>query len=181
MKYFVLKSKFTFWYFINRYWIVGLDWRFGWYIVKKLFIKIHTSQKSVLLKNPCISSTNLSKNVHLKIFWIQFITVHFQGLCSLCLCLLRPYYTLKWIGFFLNASKPNERFFFSFFLGGGTLNVYVITWGCYPKCLPSSSEGGTEGGQRLGLPSRIIRWQIEGGILWKARCKPMGKEGRKMI
>ena len=51
MKYFVLKSKFTFWYFINRYWIVGLDWRFGWYIVKKLFIKIHTSQKSVLLKN----------------------------------------------------------------------------------------------------------------------------------
>ena len=137
MKYFVLKSKFTFWYFINRYWIVGLDWRFGWYIVKKLFIKIHTSQKSVLLKNPCISSTNLSKNVHLKSFWIQFITVHFQGLCSLCLCLLRPYYTLKWIP--------------------------------------------TEGGQRLGLPSRIIRWQIEGGILWKARCKPMGKEGRKMI
>ena len=45
----------------------------------------------VLLKKPCTSSNNLSKNVHLKVFWTLFKNVHCQGPCSLRPCILRPY------------------------------------------------------------------------------------------
>ena len=45
----------------------------------------------MLLKKTCISSNNLSKNVHLKVFWTLFKNVHCRGPCSLRPCISRPY------------------------------------------------------------------------------------------
>ena len=45
----------------------------------------------MLLKKTCILSNNLSKNVHLKVFWTLFKNVHCRGPCILRPCISRPY------------------------------------------------------------------------------------------
>ena len=45
----------------------------------------------MLLKKTCISSNNLSENVHLKVFWTLFKNVHCRGPWSLRPCISRPY------------------------------------------------------------------------------------------
>ena len=52
--------------------------------------KIRASQENAY-QNSCFSSNNLSKNVHLKVFWTLFKNVHCRGPCSLRPCISRPY------------------------------------------------------------------------------------------